>query len=164
MAFLLCLLPKMGTIFIIILLILVGIIMLILEILILPGLIAGIIGALMILGGIWYSFHELGNTAGTIVALSTLTVTLATIYLAFRYNVWRRFSLQQSSDSKIERVDEMDIKIGDQGKALSVLRPMGTAVFNNKKIEVQSLGEMIEANATIEVIEVLTNKLIVKKI
>ena len=153
----------MGTIFTIILLILVGIVLLILEILILPGLIAGIIGALMILGGIWYSFHELGNTAGTIVALSTLTVTLATIYLAFRYNVWRRFSLQQSSDSKIERVDEMDIKIGDQGKALSVLRPMGTAVFNNKKIEVQSLGEMIEANATIEVIEVLTNKLIVKK-
>ncbi|MCW5920693.1 MAG: NfeD family protein, partial [Bacteroidetes bacterium] len=93
-----------------------------------------------------------------------ITVTSATIYLAFRYNVWRRFSLQQSSDSKIERVDEMDIKIGDQGKALSVLRPMGTAVFNNKKIEVQSLGEMIEANATIEVIEVLTNKLIVKKI
>ena len=154
----------MGTIFTIILLILVGIVLLILEILILPGLIAGIIGALMILGGIWYSFHELGNTAGTIVALSTLTVTLATIYLAFRYNVWRRFSLQQSSDSKIVRVDEMDIKIGDQGKALSVLRPMGTAVFNNKKIEVQSLGEMIEANATIEVIEVLTNKLIVKKI
>ena len=154
----------MGTIFTIILLILVGIVLLILEILILPGLIAGIIGALMILGGIWYSFHELGNTAGTIVALSTLTVTLATIYLAFRYNVWRRFSLQQSSDSKIERVDEMDIKIGDQGKAPSVLRPMGTAVFNNKKIEVQSLGEMIEANATIEVIEVLTNKLIVKKV
>lgn len=154
----------MGTIFTIILLILAGIVLLILEILILPGLIAGIIGALMILGGIWYSFHELGNTAGTIVALSTLTVTLATIYLAFRYNVWRRFSLQQSSDSKIERVDEMDIKSGDHGKTLSALRPMGTAVFHNKKVEVQSLGEMIEANATVEVIEVLANKLIVKKI
>ena len=154
----------MGTLFTIILLILAGIVLLILEILILPGLIAGIIGALMILGGIWYSFHELGNTAGTIVALSTLTVTLSTIYLAFRYNVWRRFSLQQSSDSKIERVDEMDIKSGDHGKALSALRPMGTAVFHNKQVEVESLGEMIEANATVEVIEVLANKLIVKKI
>jgi len=164
MAFLLCLLPKMGTIFIIILLILVGIIMLILEILILPGLIAGIIGALMILGGIWYAFQELGNTVGSIIALITITVTSATIYLAFRYNVWRRFSLQQSSDSKIERVDEMDIKTGEQGKALSALRPMGTAVFHNKKVEVQSLGEMIEANSTVEVIEVMANKLIVKKI
>ena len=162
MAFLLCLLPKMGTIFTIILLILVGIILLILEILILPGLIAGIIGALMILGGILYAFHELGNTVGSIIVL--ITITSATIYLAFRYNVWRRFSLQQSSDSKIERVDEMDIKTGEQGKALSALRPMGTAVFHNKKVEVQSLGEMIEANSTVEVIEVMTNKLIVKKI
>jgi len=29
---------------------------------------------------------------------------------------------------------------------------------------VQSLGEMIEANSTVEVIEVMANKLIVKKI
>jgi membrane-bound ClpP family serine protease len=41
---------------------------------------------------------------------------------------------------------------------------MGMGMFNHKKVEVQSMGEMIDANSTIEVIEVLPNKLIVKKI
>ncbi len=155
---------SMGIIFSIIILILCGIILLVLEILILPGLIAGIIGALMILGGIWYSYRELGNTAGTITALSTITLTAATIYLAFRYNVWRRFSLQNASDSRIDRVDELNFKPGDIGKSISAIRPMGTAIFDNKRVEVQSQGEMIDANTDIEIIEVMVNKLIVKKI
>jgi membrane-bound ClpP family serine protease len=154
----------MATIISIILLILAGIVLLILELLILPGLVAGIVGGILLIAGIWYSFHEYGSTTGFITAFATLALTLLSLYLTFKYNIWRRFSLEKANDSKISRVDEMNINPGDTGKSLSAIRPMGMGMFNHKKVEVQSMGEMIDANSSIEVIEVLPNKLIVKKI
>ncbi|MEZ5067536.1 MAG: hypothetical protein R2847_03225 [Bacteroidia bacterium] len=105
------------------------------EILILPGLIAGIIGAIMVIPGVWYSFHVYGPEVGMYVSLGTLALTGITIYFSFRYNVWRKFSLQQQNDSRIDRVDEMDIKPGTIGTTISAVRPSGTAMFNHRKIE-----------------------------
>lgn len=147
----------------ILLLIITGIILLVLEILILPGLIAGIIGSIMIMGGVWYSFHIYGAQVGAYTALGTLALTGITLYFAFRYNVWRKFSLQQQNDSRLDRVDEMDIKPGAVGITISAVRPSGTAMFNHRKIEVQSMGDLIETNTQVEVVEVLPNKLIVRK-
>ena len=154
---------NMAVILSILLLILTGIILLVLEILILPGLIAGIIGAIMVISGVWYSFHVYGPEVGMYVSLGTLALTGITIYFSFRYNVWRKFSLQQQNDSRIDRVDEMDIKPGTIGTTISAVRPSGTAMFNHRKIEVQSMGELIETNTQVEVVEVLPNKLIVRK-
>ncbi len=142
--------------------ILVGIILLILEILILPGLIAGIIGSAMMLTGVWLSYKNYGSTVGNIMAISTIVVTGFSIYFAFKSNAWKKFSLQQASEGKIARTDEMDIKVGDIGKSISAIRPMGTAMFGNTKVEVQTNGEMIASNTNVVVIEVLTNKLIVR--
>ncbi|MBS1764665.1 MAG: NfeD family protein [Bacteroidetes bacterium] len=147
----------------ILLLIIIGIVLLVLEILILPGLIAGIIGSIMVIAGVWYSFHVYGSEIGSYTALGTLLLTGITIYFSFRYNVWRKFSLEQKNDSKLTRVDEMDVQPGAIGTTISAVRPSGTAMFNHRKIEVQSMGELIETNTQVEVVEVLPNKLIVRK-
>ena len=147
----------------ILVLIIIGIILLILEILIIPGLIAGIIGSIMMLVGIWVTYKNYGSTAGNITAASTAIVTTLAVYFAFKSSAWKKFSLQQSSDAKIARADEMQINVGDVGKSISAIRPMGSAMFGNRKVEVQSNGEMIDTNTEIEVTEVLSNKLLVRK-
>ncbi len=149
--------------FFLILLILVGIILLILEIMILPGLIAGILGTAMIMVGVWIGYNTYGSSTGHIIAAGTAAATAASLYFAFKSNVWQRFSLQQANSSNIKRVDELHILPGEIGKTISVLRPMGTAMFKDERIEVQTFGEMIDANVNIEVVQVMPNKLIVKK-
>jgi membrane-bound ClpP family serine protease len=147
----------------IVFLILIGIVLLILEILILPGLIAGIIGGILIITGIILTYTNYGNTYGHITFAATAIVTGISIWYAFKSRVWERFGLQQTSDGKIIRLDELNIQPGDAGITLSVVRPSGTALFDNKKLEVHSRGEIIDSNKIIEVIEVLPNKLIVKE-
>lgn len=149
--------------FFLILLILVGILLLILEILMLPGLIAGIIGSAMIIVGVYITYHTYGNTVGNIVAVSSFVLSALALYFSFRYNVWKRFSLHHANHSNIARVDALNIKVGDIGHSISAIRPMGTAMFDNEKVEVQTFGEMIDTNTDVEVVQVMPNKLIVKK-
>lgn len=144
-------------------LIVIGIVLLILEILILPGLIAGIIGSIMILTGIILSYKTYGDFYGNLVLAGTTALTGTSIWYAFKSKAWERFSLKEVSDSTVTRVDKLNIKTGDAGVSLSVIRPAGTALFDTKKIEVHSRGEIIDSNKIIEVIEVLPNKLIVKE-
>jgi len=149
--------------FFLILLILVGIALLILEILLLPGLIAGIIGSAMVITGVSLVYKTYGNTVGNIVAVSSGLLSAAAIYFSFRYNVWKRFSLQHDNKSNITRVDALNIKPGDIGRSISAIRPMGTVMFGNEKVEVQTFGELIDTNTDVEVVQVMPNKLIVKK-
>lgn len=144
-------------------LIVIGIVLLILEILILPGLIAGIIGSVMILIGIILSYKNYGDFYGNITLAATAVLTGVSIWYSFKSKAWEKFSLKEVSDGKVTRVDELNVKVGDAGVSLSVIRPAGTALFDEKKIEVHSRGEIIDSNKIIEVIEVLPNKLIVKQ-
>jgi membrane-bound ClpP family serine protease len=152
------------TLLFIILLILTGIALLILEILVVPGLIVGIMGGIAVLAGISMSFSIYGRSIGYSVAAGSLFAMALSIYLAFRYNVWKKFSLHQKSDAKIAGVSDFNIQPGDIGKSISAIRPMGTAMFNNQRIEVQTFGEMIETNSTIQVVEIAPNKILVKKV
>jgi membrane-bound serine protease (ClpP class) len=47
---------------------------------------------------------------------------------------------------------------------LTVLRPSGTAVFNNERIDVVSEGDFIDQNAKITVIKVEGVRIVVRKI
>lgn len=144
-------------------LILIGIVLLILEILILPGLIAGILGGIMVITGVVLSYKNYGEFYGNITLAITSLVSFVSIWYSFKSRAWERFSLKEVSNAKMDRVDELNIKEGDVGVSLSVIRPAGTALFDHKKIEVHSMGEIIDSNKIIEVIEVLPNKLLVRE-
>ncbi len=83
----------MSAIFIFIL-ILFGIVLIVLEVLIVPGLIAGIIGAFFMAMGIGWTYKLYGATAGTWVAIASLVLCGAAVWMAFRTKVWQRFSLK----------------------------------------------------------------------
>ncbi len=147
------------------LLILFGIALLVLEILILPGLIAGIVGALFILFALSWVFSDYGSAIGIYVSIATIVCTALTLYFALRSKMWKRFSLHTSlKDNRVNVVDSEQIKIGDRALTLSALRPMGTLLIGDKKVEAQTNGELIPPNTEVEIINIQPNRLIVKSV
>ncbi len=147
----------------IIALIVFGIALLVLEILILPGLIAGIIGALFILFSLSWIFTKYGSAAGIYASVATGIVTTLILYFALRSKMWKRFTLTTSlRDNKMNVLDNVDINIGDTAITLSALRPMGSVMIGDKKLEAQTNGELITANSEVIIINILPDKVIVK--
>lgn len=148
----------------IIVLIVVGICLLVLEILILPGLIAGIIGVVLMLLGILWMYKDFGSSAGNYTSVITVIVTIFAIYYSLKSKAWQRFGLNDSLQGKTNEVDKLDLIEGDEGVALSALRPMGTVMIKDRKVEAQTNGELIQENSIVKILKVLPNKVIVKSI
>ena len=142
-------------------LIIVGLLLLFAEILIIPGVgVAGILGLLSLAGSCVYAFLEIGNTAGIIVTavLSVLLVAL-TVYV-LRAKTWKRVSLSTNIESKA--VAEVTVSVGDEGKTLTRLAPMGQALIGEESVEVKALEGMIDPDMDIVVVMIDDNKIYVK--
>ena len=53
--------------------------------------------------------------------------------------------------------------LGQTGVALTVLRPAGTAMIENKRLDVVSVGDFIEVDVPIQVVNVEGSKIMVEK-
>lgn len=147
----------------IILLIVIGLILLVVEFVIIPGVtIAGIAGFVLIIFGVYSAYSRFGATVGHIVLLSTAIASIATIALSLRAKTWHWATLNDSIDSKAADDYDQIVKPGDEGVAIGRLAPMGKAVINDNIVEVTALGELIDQQSTIEVVKVEGNKIIVK--
>jgi membrane-bound ClpP family serine protease len=147
----------------IIILIVIGLILLVAEFLIIPGVtVAGIAGFVLIIFGVYLSYSQFGAVTGHIVLLTTAIASIATIAVSLRAKSWRWAMLNDSIDSKASDEYEHIIKPGDSGVTISRLAPMGKAVINDNIVEVTALGELIDQQSTIEVVKVEGNKITVK--
>ena len=146
----------------IIAIILFGIALLILEILILPGLIAGIIGTIFMLVGIGMMYKSFGSTYGNINLISTASFCTGSLIYVLKSKAWLMFSLKDTIDSKVIDLTQEMIVEGEEAITISALRPMGSVLIKNQKYEVQTNGEYIEANQKVVIVKILTNKLLVK--
>ena len=150
---------------IIIILILVGILMLLLEVLVIPGAgVAGIIGFALMVAGIWLSFSREGTQEGYITLAVTVVLNLVIILLALRSKTWKKAMLSTSIDSKVRTIDLQKIHIGDKGKTISRCAPMGKAIFNDTFYEVSSYSDFIDQEQDIEIMKISGNKIFIKQI
>ena len=149
----------------IVLLILLGIILLVLEIVVLPGLIAGIIGSLFLLVAISWTFAEYGTTIGIYTTIGTFLITGISLYFSFKSKVWRRFSLKQDlRDSRANVADSSTLSEGMEALTISALRPMGTVMINDIKLEARTNGEFIGENRKVVVLHLLPSGVVVKEL
>lgn len=148
---------------VILILILVGFLFLLLEILVLPGTnIAGILGFVLIAIGIWQSFSVYGNRAGLITLIAAVILTVVFLAIALKSKTWNRFTLKSEIDGKVNVVDEINVKKGDEGITVSRLAPAGKALINNNYFEVHTVGGFVDQNTPVIVTKVEFNKIIVK--
>ena len=147
----------------IITLIFVGLVLIFAEILLIPGVgIAGVLGLLSMGGSCFYAFSEFGTTTGIIVSVVNAVLIVALTIWVLRAKTWKRMSLETNIDSKAVSSEPSMISVGDQGKTLTRLAPMGSARFGNYVVEVKALEGMFDPDVLVEVVLIEDNKIYVK--
>lgn len=145
----------------IITLILVGLVLIFAEILLIPGVgVAGILGLLSMGGSCFYAFYEFGNVTGYIVTAVNVVLIVALSIWVLRARTWKRMSLETSIDSKA--VESSVLAVGDRGKTLTRLAPMGSARFGDFVVEVKVVEGMLDPNIEVEVVLIEDNRIYVK--
>ena len=147
----------------VLLLIGVGLILLTIEMIFVPGTtILGIVGLVCIVIGVFLSFQYFGSGVGWTTLVISSAVGLVALVYSLRSGVWEKFALKKSNDSHFNEEFPIDIEVGDIGEAVSALRPIGKADFDNKLVEVRSQGNYVKTGERIQVILVVDNKVYVE--
>ncbi len=141
----------------------IGLLIVLLEILVIPGGgVAGVIGLALMVSGVYLAFEREGTTAGMIVLSGTVVLNIVALVLALRSKTWDRAMLHTNLEGRVNVVEAGAVRAGDEGTTISRCAPLGKAFINNEFYEVDARTEFIDENKTIEVIRVEGNKIIIK--
>lgn len=152
----------MGDWISIILLIGVGLILIYLELIFVPGTtILGIVGLILSGIGIFITYEKHGPTTGSMVLAGTAVVSIVALVYSFRQKSWSKFSLKNENKSKFNDGYSLGLTIEMRGKAISDLKPIGKAEFGEKTYEVASHGQHIGAGSEVKISKITGNKIIV---
>ena len=137
---------------ILVLIIGIGVGLIIMEIIFVPGTtIVGILGLLCVIAGVAYGFLNFGRPMGWGITGVTVIISTVAIVISLKSGMWKRFALNSTMDSKVNEHLSIDIAPGSEGIALSALRPIGNAEFGNDKMEVTTLGELVDSGSKVKV-------------
>lgn len=152
-------------VFIIVLLVLFGVLFLVAELVLLPGVSIGAILALVSYGGAAYvAFRNYGSWAGIAVIAAVLVLSAVATVLSLRAKTWQRFSLRQKIASSCMASPSENVRIGDRGITLSRLSPMGRVEIGNRIFEAKSLDAYVDPRTEVEVAGFENSNVIVKTI
>jgi membrane-bound ClpP family serine protease len=149
----------------IVLLIFLGIVLLLIEFAVIPGVtIAGIGGFLLLAASVYIAFVDLGNVAGFITLAVVLIISPIFIYYFFKSRAGRIMILDSVINGKVENFSHDKVKVGDTGKTIGRLAPMGKIKVNGEVVEAQSTGAFIDHQTDVKIIKIQLNKIIVEPI
>lgn len=131
-----------------------GLLLLTLEIVALPGGVAGVCGFLLIGFGVWQSFLLWGMTVGTWVLIGSVAICALLLALFMKTKTWKRFSLNEESDSAVNQIEDPSITVGTRGTTVARLAPTGKALIDGKLVEVHAINKFIDQDRPIEVVAI----------
>jgi membrane-bound ClpP family serine protease len=151
-----------------ILLFAVGIMLIFLEFF-LPGAISGTLGLAALIASLFLAGENPLNMGISIFI--AISISIAVLFFMIKvlrkklvlFNRMILFDTAKKEDGYVSNVNRTDL-LGKEGIALTVLRPSGTAVFNNERIDVVSEGDFIDQNAKITVVKVEGVRIVVRKV
>ena len=145
-----------------------GLLLVVAEVLV-PSLGAlGALAALCIVGSVVWAF-TLSAAAGMQMLLAAAVLVPAALLAGFkllpRSPLARRLFAPGFSFEDGSATDPRDAALVDRtGTVEAPLRPSGTARFDGRRVDVVSRGELIEAGATVRVLDVRGNRVLVARV
>lgn len=133
-----------------------------------PGAILGIMGAMSLVAAAIIAFPAFGNTGGFISALGILigvgVAMVLWIKIFPRSSIGQRMMIKTDlASANASAEDNTHTLVGKTGQATSDLRPAGFATIEGQRMDVVSRGELIPKGASITVVQVEGNRIVVKK-
>ena len=141
-----------------------GVLLLLAEILLIPGFgIAGIGGIAAILASIYFTF---GGQTLYVISVAVILVAVG-LFLAFRFlprtRTGRALVLESAIAAEAPPEEKLRPLVGAIGRAITPLRPAGVAQFGERKVDVVAEGEFIEKGSTVRVVRVEGARVVVRK-
>ncbi|RKY36065.1 MAG: hypothetical protein DRP78_04600 [Candidatus Omnitrophota bacterium] len=144
-----------------------GFILIFIETVLIPGFgVAGILGIISIVYACYSAFADLNLLAGIAAALTSILVTLFLFRILPQTNIWDKIRLSACEQKKMgfnTSRDHLNTLIDQTGRTLTMLRPSGTALINQKRYDVITDAEFIAKNIKIIAYKIEGNKIFVKK-
>jgi len=144
-----------------------GILLVAIEIVLIPGVgLVGLLGFALMTYGVYLSWANYGPMWGIISLLGGGIGAAITVFGFMRSPLGKRLVLsnqQVGEPSDLpERANEL---VGNQGMALTDLRPSGMVQIQGERLDVVALdGEYIEKGTTVEVVRIAQNSVIVTRL
>lgn len=136
-------------------LIFLGIVLLLIEFTILPGItIAGIGGVLLFGYSIYMAFSSYGTLAGFLTLGFVLIVAPTLVVLLFKGKSGKKMVLKTVLHGVANEIDHEKVKIGDTGVTIGRLAPMGKIKVNNEVVEVRSTGTFVDPGQQVRIIQI----------
>ncbi|WP_078545560.1 NfeD family protein [Litchfieldia alkalitelluris] len=146
----------------------VGIVLILLEFVV-PGGILGLIGFGAILTSMFLATDDIGHMAISLVIAIGITLVVSIILFKVfgkRMRILRKIILSDSTNTEsgyISNVTRVEL-IGMEGHALTALRPSGTALINNERLDVVTEGGFIEKNKKVVVVKTEGTRIVVREV
>lgn len=147
-----------------VLLVFFGLVFLVLEVFVFPGVgVSGLVGILALLAGVFMAFQE-STITGMITLTGSVVGTSILLYLSMKYDTFSRMSLKTSIESKVDVNHLEELNEGTEGVTISRLAPMGKARFNEMVVEVASWHGLINHDTAIKIEKIKNNTIYVSPI
>lgn len=147
----------------VILLLLAGVILLVLEVFLIPGIgWAGVFGLGALVGSIVVAYMYLGQLAGHITLISALVLIAVAVWIFLKNKTLEKMSLKTDIDSKVDLLSNLNLNVGDTGTTLSRLAPMGKVIVNGSEVEAKSEKDFIDPNTEVIITAINGNTVSVK--
>ncbi|MDE6569039.1 MAG: NfeD family protein [Alistipes sp.] len=151
--------------FFIILLIFFGLLFLIAELVLLPGIsIAALLSLVCYGSSVYLAFRDYDSSTGCIVVGAILVLSLVAVIVSLRAKTWQRFSLEQKIPASSMPEPEKELQLGVRGKSVSRLSPMGKVEIGGRTYEAKSQDVYIDPRSEVEVVGFENFSVIVRKI
>lgn len=144
-------------------LLIIGLILLLIEVLFIPGTtVVGILGLLVSVAGVAYAFLTFDSGTALWITAIAAVLNLIAVWYGFSSGVWNRFSLKTSMQGGAFDGRTIGLEVGMSGKAISDIKPFGKVSFGDQIYEVKSEEGFIEVGKMVNIVKIENNKILVK--
>lgn len=150
----------------IIILIVLGILLFVIEFLLVPGItVAGVGGLVLTVLGVYKAFNDYGTTTGAWFLIGTILLSILVIAFSLRARTWRKLMLKTNIEGTVDTdITDDQIKVGDNGEAITRLAPMGKIKVNNIVREAKSMDGYVDEHSPVMVVSINGSSITVKQI
>ncbi|AWW29927.1 nodulation protein NfeD [Echinicola strongylocentroti] len=140
-----------------------GLILILLEVIFVPGTtVVGILGLAFSALGVYLTFVNYDSSTALWVLGLTAMTNVGVIFYGFKSGVWKRFSLKDTISSRTYDDRLEGLQVGLRGKTVSDIKPYGKAEFGDTIYEVKSNSGFIPAGQDVEIQQLEYNRIIIK--
>lgn len=147
----------------IILLVVIGLLLYFAELVLLPGITVAAVGSfccLVTAAALAFVWGGVGQ--GFVVLGVILVLIILTTIIFLRPKTWKKAALHTNITETIDDAINSQCSVGQQGRAITRLAPMGKVTIGGRTFEAKTTGQYVDEGSTVEIIGFDNQNIIVK--